>query len=298
VITRCHARVDLRLRVFAPDVHGFHGVETLIARADLADSLEIEETGSGVAIEVDGAEVEGVPTDEGNLCCAAVREFMAEAFRGRRSAPGVMLRLTKRVPPARGLGGGSMDAAATLRLLSARWPILGPRRLFALAARLGRDVAFGLLDVPLALGWERGGRLLPLRPPRSRPGLLCCPPFGVSTRDAYSWLRETREVAGAADPAGGAAALPGATRLAKWDSIESLIRNDLEGPVVARHPELKRALELLRGASPAAAMSGSGSTLFAVFQDEANRGAAGDAMRASGCGEVEGWRVLDVRLPT
>jgi len=298
VITHCHARVALRLRVFSRDEDGFHSIETLMARTDLADRLEMEETGSGIEIELAGAESEGVPADDGNLCHAAVRAFMGVAFKGRRSAPGVALRLTKRIPPGCGLGGGSMDAAGTLRLVSARWPVLEPRVLFELAGRLGRDVAFGVLDVPMALGWERGGRLLPLRPPRERPGLLCCPPFAVSTRDAYCWLGETRDGAESREATGGVAILPGATRLAAWDSIECLLHNDLQGPILMRHAELKGALDVLRGMSAAAAMAGSGSSLYAVFQDESNRRAARGAMHAAGFGEPAGWRVLDVRLPT
>lgn len=297
MITRCCAKVNLRLRVFAHDDQGFHSVETLLARTDLSDRLEIEETSGGVTIDMDGPEADGIPSDDGNLCCKAARAFMRAAFPSRRSPPGVAIHLTKHIPSGSGLGGGSMDAAATLRLLSERWRRVEPGTLFDLSGRLGSDVAFGLLDVPMALGWERGRRLLPLRPPRARPALLCCPPFAVATPAAYGWLREARAAAGGDDPVGGAAVFPGATRLAQWNPIERLIHNDLEAPVVERHPELKRALEILRSTSHGAAMTGSGSTLFAVLENETDRRVATEAMRAAGFGELEEWRLLDVILP-
>jgi len=282
--------------VFSRDEHGDHTVETLLARTDLADRLELSEWETGVRIEVDGAGAEGGAGSR-ELCGAAVRGFLEAAFEGSRSTPGIRIRLTKRIPPSRGLGGASADAAGTLRLLWERWPDLEAHVLFDLAGRLGSDVLFGLLDVPMALGWEHGRRLLPLRPPRPRPAILCCPPFGVSKRSAYGWLQESRDADPSPAGAGGASVLPGATRLAEWGPTESLIHNDLEGPVATRHADVKRALAVLRGVSSGAAMTGSGSGLFALLSGEKERKVVRDAMRVAGFGSAEGWRLLNVTLP-
>ncbi|MYC89350.1 MAG: hypothetical protein F4X22_14115 [Gemmatimonadales bacterium] len=308
-----HAKVNLRLRVFARDETGFHGVETLLARTSLSDTVTLSAAGPrggrpegrgptgarsesagprdgrSVTLSVDGPLAEGVPDGPNNLCRQAAERFFERAF-GRRRWPAVHIRLTKRIPMGSGLGGGSADAGATLRLLAARWPRLETRELVAFAGEIGSDVPFAFLGVPMALGWERGRRLLPLRPPRPRPALLVCPPIHVSTPEAYGWLGRTDEDAGAAS------VLPGATRLAEWDSLERLARNDLEAPVLARHPELSELLDGLGSCDPAlAAMTGSGSTLFAIFRDEAERARARRTLAASD--GAEGLRILDVALP-
>ena len=299
-----HAKVNLRLRVFARDETGFHGVETVLARTSLSDTVTLSESdtrearpkgaasrgaGRGVTLSVDGPLADGVPDGSDNLCWQAAAAFLDRAFR-RRARPAVHIHLTKRIPMGSGLGGGSADAGATLRLLADRWPRLEARELIDITGEIGSDVPFALLDVPMALGWERGRRLLPLRPPRPRPALLVCPGIHVSTPEAYGWLGRTE-----AD-AGGASAFPGATRLAEWESLERLARNDLEAPVLARHPELSELLDQLRSCDPAvAAMTGSGSALFAIFRDETERARARRTLAARE--GADGLRILDASLP-
>jgi len=293
--TRAHAKVNLRHRVFARDETGYHSVETVLARTSLYDTVQVEETEKGVTLELEGDAARDVPGGDANLCVRAARWFLEAAF-PRREPPGVHVRLTKRIPAGTGLGGGSADAAATLRLLAERWPRVDERALWALAGELGSDVAFGLLDVPLALGWERGRRLLPVRGPRPRPALLVCAPFGISTPEAYGWLARDRAEAGAGD-AGGATALPGTTRWTEWPVLERLVRNDLQAPVLARHPDLAACLDALTGAASGATMTGSGSALAAWFADEAARVAARAAVAAAGAEETAGWRLIEVTLP-
>ncbi|MYH09769.1 MAG: hypothetical protein F4012_13615 [Gemmatimonadales bacterium] len=299
-----HAKVNLRLRVFARDETGFHGVETVLARTSLSDTVTLSESdtrevrpkgaasrgaGRGVTLSVDGPLADGVPDGSDNLCWRAAAAFLDRAFR-RRARPAVHVHLAKRIPMGSGLGGGSADAGATLRLLADRWPRLETRELIDIAGEIGSDVPFALLDVPMALGWERGRRLLPLRPPRPRPALLVCGGIHVSTPEAYGWLGRTE-----AD-AGGASVFPGATRLAEWESLERLARNDLEAPVLARHPELSELLDQLRSCDPAvAALTGSGSALFAIFRDETERARARRALAARE--DADGLRILDVSLP-
>ena len=302
-----HAKVNLRLRVFARDETGFHGVETVLARTSLSDTVTLSEpdsrprggassegaasrgAGQGVTLSVDGPLADGVPDGSDNLCRQAAAAFLDRAFR-RRARPAVHIDLTKRIPMGSGLGGGSADAGATLRLLADRWPRLEERELIDIAGEIGSDVPFALLGVPMALGWERGRRLLPLRPPRPRPALLVCSGIHVSTPEAYGWLGRTET------DAGGASVLPGATRLAEWESLERLARNDLEAPVLARHPALSELLERLRSCDPAvAAMTGSGSALFAIFRDEAQRTRA--LRTLAEFDDAAGPRALKVTLP-
>jgi 4-diphosphocytidyl-2-C-methyl-D-erythritol kinase len=302
-MTACRAKINLRLRVFARDDTGFHAVETLLLRTDLADELVVEEGGEGITIEVGGDAAAGVPAGPDNLCYRAAASFLDAAFSGRRNRPGLRIGLTKRIPAGSGLGGGSADAAGVFRVLAKRWPRVEPHSLYRMAGALGSDVPFGLLDVPMALGWERGRRLLPLRPPRPRNGLLVCPPFAVSTPDAYGWLAADRSVSGVddgvsgGDDPGGASVLPGVTRLTEWTTLERLVGNDLQDPVLERHAPLANALTILQDAGVTSAMTGSGSTLFAIFTGARARQRAVRSLADAGYGEEEGWKTHDIRLP-
>lgn len=287
---QARAKINLRHRVLERDGTGFHSVETLLLRTSLADEVGVEESASGIAVDVDGPESAGVPTDARNLCWRAAEAFLEAAFPRARARPGVRITLEKRIPAGTGLGGGSADAAAVLRLLQSRYGRLGDRELFGVAGEIGSDVPFGVLDVPMALGWERGRRLLPLRPPPTAPGLLVLPPIRVSTPEAYGWLAAARS-----GPAGGASILPGPTRLTEWNVLGRLVRNDLEPPVFARHPELSAARSELAATGPRiVGMTGSGSALFAIYEDDAARGRAAEAWRGS---RGDGWGLREIRLP-
>ena len=319
-----HAKVNLRLRVSREGRNGLprrgdparphepvrHGDPPPDrARAGPSGGAGSEDAGRGVALSVDGPLAEGVPDGPDNLCRQAAERFFERAF-GRRKWPAVHIRLTKRIPMGSGLGGGSADASrrdpGAVGLASSAWPettslpvlarhpeLSETRELVALAGEIGSDVPFALLDVPMALGWERGRRLLPLRPPRPRPALLVCPVEGsthVSTPEAYDWLGRGDEDAGAAS------VLPERHAAGGVGLLERLARNDLEAPVLARHPELSELLDGLGSCDPAlAAMTGSGSTLFAIFRDEAERARARRTLAASD--GAEGPRILDVALP-
>lgn len=284
-----HAKVNLRLRVFSRDEGGYHGLETIFMRLDLHDTVSIADRAEGIRIELDGEAAAGLPDGEDNLCWRAAEALLSVA--GER--PAVEIRLTKRIPAGTGLGGDSADAAAVLRLLNqrVRHP-LSEADLLRLGGRLGSDVPFALLGVPMALGWERGRRLLPLQPPPPRSGLVLVPRLRVGTRDAYAWLRE----AGLGSSEAGV--LPGARRLAEWETLARLAHNDFEEPLFARHPELAAGREALSDAGASVAqMTGSGSALFGVFPDAAARDAAADRMRRGGYAQESGWLVLEVELP-
>lgn len=306
---RAHAKVNLRLRVFSRDEGGYHTLETLFVRLDLHDTVEISDTDGGIAIMLEGDAAEGLPEGPDNLCWRAADAFQRAV--GERA--GVMIRLHKRIPAGTGLGGGSADAAAVLRSLNrrARRP-LAEAELIRLGGELGSDVPFALLGVPMALGWERGRRLLPLQPPPPRAGLALIPGIRVSTADAYRWLRDAREDGGVGDSIGGsdagpaadsgdvseAGALPGTRRLVEWETLARLAHNDFEGPLFARYPELQACREALRESGAVMAhMTGSGSALFGVFSDPGARDAAADRMRRSGFDREADWLLLEVRLP-
>lgn len=262
VAVACHAKVNLFLRVLAREEDGFHSLEALFCLLDLADRLVVERREQpGVTIEVSGGDV-GPAAD--NLAVRAAR-LVLEAT-GHRF--GVHLELAKRIPVRAGLGGGSSDGAAALLGVNRVAGDAVPRHeLLQFAARLGSDVPFLLSGAPLALGWGRGERLMRLAPLPEAPVLLLTPPVAVITADAYRWVDEARHGLGRR----GAVALE-AGALATWGDIARMAGNDFESPVFARHPEVREAFEALVTTRPTVCrMTGSGSTLFAVYRSDRDR---------------------------
>jgi 4-diphosphocytidyl-2-C-methyl-D-erythritol kinase len=257
-----HAKLNLLLRVLARESDGFHGLETLFCLVSLADSLRAERReGKGVTVDVAGADV-GPP--EQNLAVRAAGMVLDAT--GHRFA--VHLSLEKRIPLRAGLGGGSSDGAAALVAVNQLAGNAVPRHeLLQFAARLGSDVPFFLSGAPLALGWGRGERLLALPPLPAAPVLLVTPPVGVGTPEAYRWLDAARQSAGRR----GAVALD-LDALSRWGDIGRLAGNDFESVVFARVPEIRAAFEALVRTRPLVCrMSGSGSTLFAVYRSARDR---------------------------
>ena len=108
--TQAHAKLNLSLRVLAREESGYHSIETVLLRLQLADDMIVRSGGEGVSLQVSGDP--SVPADDRNLCWHAARVM------GAGEGPGVQMELVKRIPASAGLGGGSADAAAVLRSLN------------------------------------------------------------------------------------------------------------------------------------------------------------------------------------
>ena len=250
------AKVNLLLRVLAREESGYHQLETLFARIELADSVRVTTTGRGRSLDVTGMDVG--PVEENLAWRAAVAFTEAAGW-----ATDFQIAIEKRIPVGGGLGGGSADAGAVLRALNALAPTpLSAEALATVAFRLGADVPFLTSDAPLAIAWGRGERVLGLRALPAREVVLALPAFGVETKAAYGWLAATRQGAPLAAPA------PlSSDDLDRWDAVTRLAINDLEAPVVARHAEIARCVAALEAAGARIArMSGSGSSVFGVFE--------------------------------
>lgn len=257
------AKLNLFLRVLAREDSGYHGLETLFCRLALADELVAERReGTGVTLTVEGAHDLG-PV-ETNL---AVRGAAA-AVALLRTPFGVHLTLRKTIPVGAGLGGGSADAAAALQAVNLLAGGVLPRHeLLQCAARLGADVPFCVGTASLALGWGHGERLLALPPLPSAPVLLVNPPAPVRTADAYGWVDAARQ---AASPRGAVAY--DLEALASWGSVARLAGNEFESVVFSKLPVVRTAYEALAGTRPLLCrMTGSGSTLFAVYRSRGDR---------------------------
>lgn len=275
------AKVNLWLRILAREASGFHSLETLFCALSLCDTVTVEHGGEGIALEVLGGAATGPP--EQNLAMRAARAWERAAGVPLQ----VRIRLQKRIPAGAGLGGGSSDAAATLRALDALHDQpLGAATLLRLGGELGSDVPFFLCGSPLALGWGRGERLLALPPLPTRPLLLAHPGQPIATADAYRLLAESRldgrdsvrTSGGSSEPV----ALP-AEALRSWSAIAGVATNDF-GLVAGRLvPGIPAALELLREAgAEIALLAGSGSAVFGTFADTAPRDQVATVLRSEG----------------
>ena len=249
------AKVNLFLEVLGKRADGYHEIATLMLAIDLADELDFapDESG-GLSLTCDDPAL-GVGPD--NLVLKAAARLRAETG----CAAGAQIRLTKRVPWAAGLGGGSSDAAAALEGLNELWKLgLSPAALARIGAGIGSDVPF-FLNGPAAWCSGRGEVVTPAPVGRPLDLVLVKPPEGLSTADVY------RRLTVPASPADGTAAK---ASLASGD-VEALGRalfNRLQEPAFGLSPAVAEAYRRVQGVGAAGClMSGSGSCLFALCRN-------------------------------
>jgi 4-diphosphocytidyl-2-C-methyl-D-erythritol kinase len=242
------AKINLTLRVLGKRPDGFHEIETLIVPIGLSDRLTVEEAPEWTFVCDDPS----VPGDESNLVVRAARLFAAETGTGDK----LRIRLSKSIPHGAGLGGGSSDAAATLRALDQFHSTRLPReKLIQMAAKLGSDVPV-FIDGGAAWCRGRGEIVEPVRFPTCLPILLLKPPFAVPTPWAYKHWQNSRELEG----------IP----YEPQDFPGGRLENALERPVFEKYLLLAAMKQwlLTQPEVSGALMSGSGSTIFALLREE------------------------------
>jgi 4-diphosphocytidyl-2-C-methyl-D-erythritol kinase len=281
------AKVNLWLRVVGRRPDGMHELDTCFHALLLHDDLGLVEGGPGIALDLVRETQRGLPVEggEGNLVVRAVEEFSSATG----IAPALCLRLTKRIPAGAGLGGGSSNAAAALRLLNAHHgePLAAPA-LQALARRLGADVPF-FLRGGTQLGSGIGDRLLPVDDPPRLYFVLLLLPFGVATADVYRNLSLTAPEARASiQSPDKVLADKGLALLEACDSGGWV--NDLEAAAGRCSPQMSRILERARQSGIAGIrMSGSGSTWFVASRERDQRDRFAERLAFL---EAEGVQVL------
>lgn len=252
------AKVNLVLHVLAREASGYHSIETLFQRLELGDAVTVRVDVAGRSLDCAGPMMPaaGLGPVERNLAYRA-----AAAYAEATGWPdGYAIEIDKRIPVGGGLGGGSADAAAVLRALEAMSPRPLGARLLEVAATLGSDVPFLASDAALALAWGRGERMLALPALPERLVALLVPRFGIATADAYRWLAEER---GEYQPRG---RMIDAAALGSWEWIDRNAVNDFEPVVAKRHPVIAQCVAALKEKATLTMMSGSGSTVFALYE--------------------------------
>jgi 4-diphosphocytidyl-2-C-methyl-D-erythritol kinase len=299
VDVRAPAKINRSLQLVGVRPDGYHELRTVFQSLALHDTITVRPARGPFTLTCDDPQC---PVDESNLVWqAAERTWRAAGRRG--SVRDLSVQLVKRIPMQAGLGGGSSDAAATIRAIG-RLLKLDPRCFHEIAASLGADVPY-FLEGGTALGLERGDVLYPLVDAPPAWVVLVVPDFGVSTRDAYAWWDQQSD-AGRATPTFLTSAGPhprgrrpraAALGRIKNRTSPSLLEhtgNDLQQPVVAHHPEIGQIIKSLEraGGRQAAqvAMSGSGSAVFGLFDNKATAEQAARAARAASTARRQ-WRV-------
>lgn len=279
-IVQAPAKVNLFLRVVSRRPDGFHELETVMVKlSHLADTLEFapaSENSVGLAIQLAYPPRLGtlsVPVTEDNLVLRAVR-LLQQATGCRR---GVHIRLTKRIPPAAGLGGGSSDAALTLTSLNQLWGLgLSLRNQMELAAELGSDVPFFVAKDACQLGTGRGEQLSRIGLRAKLPLVLARPGSGLSTPAVYKNCVPEPE---------GPSVQDFTTALARSSpaQLARCLHNSLQPPAEQLNPEVVALLRLMgRQGAVAQQMTGSGSACFALCHSWRQAREIADRLRCMG----------------
>lgn len=261
------AKVNLTLRVVGRRVDGYHELESVVAFADCADHLSLT-PGPELKLATTGPLAEACGDAADNLVFKAARH-LADRVPGLKLGEFI---LDKRLPVAAGIGGGSADAAAALRLL-ARLNQIEPddARLREVALKVGADVPVCLASRACDMSGV-GENLLPLNLP-SLPCVMINPRVPVATKDVFTalGLRHGELLAGTSDIIQSPAWPEDASSVADWIAAIAAVPNDLEAPAIRIQPVIAEVLSALGDAEGVrlARMSGSGATCFAVFEQSA-----------------------------
>ena len=250
------AKVNLFLEILGKRDDGFHEIETIMQEIDLADSLQFEETQEGVTLECND---KNIPANQDNLVCKAANLILEEC--GIKK--GVLINLEKNIPVGAGLGGGSSDAATTLKALNSLWKVgLNNEELMEFAAKLGSDIPF-FINGKTALCRGRGELITPVEVRNRMDYIILFPRVHISTETIYKNLKidltkKRKDVSFFLD----------ALKYSEAASISKLLFNRLEEIIFATYPDLLQVKSTLESFDFCGlSISGSGSAFFGLCND-------------------------------
>jgi len=271
------AKVNLTLRVVGRRVDGYHDLESVVAFADCADRLSLL-PGNELRLKTTGPLAEACGEVADNLVLKAAR-LLAERVPGLKTGT---FTLYKTLPVAAGIGGGSADAAAALRLLAkANGLAADDARLFEVAQLAGADVPVCVASRACVMTGV-GESLLPLALPKL-PCVLVNPRVAVATKDVFTalGLRSGELLVGFADVLQAIVWPEAGASLEEWVEAFAASSNDLEAPAMRIQPVIGEVISALNATDGAwlARMSGSGATCFAIYENTAEAGRAAEKLR-------------------
>lgn len=254
---RAYAKINLGLDVVRRLENGYHEVRMIMQTIDLFDTLTLHKTTGEISLKTDSTEI---PMDEDNLVCKAARLFMEET----KTEGGIAIHLTKRIPVAAGLAGGSTDAAAVLQGLNTLYGTgLSKEQLCAMGVKLGADVPYCIMGgTAIAEGIGEVLTKLPDAPPMHL--LLAKPDIAVSTKYVYENLRLSKlsthpDIEGIAE----------AIRKGDREGILCRMDNVLQSVTEKKYPIVTKIKEFMEeNGARKALMSGSGPTVFGIYDSK------------------------------
>ena len=256
------AKLNLYLKVAGKRRDGYHDLVTLFERIRLCDVLKFTANKSG-KITID-CRHPGIPRRRKNLVYQASR-LLQKDFAVKS---GVRVTITKKIPVAAGLAGGSSNAAAALLALNKLWKLnLSRKRLVSYARALGSDVAFFLYQCSWAIGTQRGDHIKPLKLKRKLWHLLVTPRLKVYSREVFEAFKNKSAPTNILTKKGqDVNILIRALRKNDLRKAGALLLNDLEATTAGFHPNLLRIKDLMRNVNACgSSLSGSGPTIFGIF---------------------------------
>ncbi|MGC4378590.1 4-(cytidine 5'-diphospho)-2-C-methyl-D-erythritol kinase [Fictibacillus sp. Mic-4] len=283
ISVKAPAKINLSLDVLGKREDGYHEVEMVMTTVDLADRIELTLLKENkIVIESTGG---FVPLDARNLAYQAA-SLLKEMYNVKE---GVLIHITKNIPVAAGLAGGSSDAAATLKGLNEIWGLgLSIDQLAELGAKIGSDVSFAVYG-GTAIARGRGEIIEHIKTPPACWVLLAKPPIGVSTAEVYRKLNVKKikhpNVKSMVD----------AINRQDYKGICDNLGNVLESVTLPNYPEVRQIKEqMMRLGADGVLMSGSGPTVFGLFQHESRVNRVYNGLRGF-CNEVYAVRLLGDR---
>ena len=269
------AKVNLFLEILGKRDDGFHEIETIMQEIDLADSLQFEETQEGVTLECND---KNIPANQDNLVCKAANLILEEC--GIKK--GVLINLEKNIPVGAGLGGGSSDAATTLKALNSLWKVgLNNEELMEFAAKLGSDIPF-FINGKTALCRGRGELITPVEVRNRMDYIILFPRVHISTETIYKNLKidltkKRKDVSFFLD----------ALKYSEVAGISKLLFNRLEEIIFATYPDLLQVKSTLESFDFCGlSISGSGSAFFGLCNDRHQAEVIKSKIELSGMGNV------------
>lgn len=269
------AKINLFLHVGARRADGYHDLASLVVFANIGDTVS-GRPADRFTLEVTGPEGAGLEAGPGNLVLKAAFALRDWAEANGHEAPPVALTLDKHLPVAAGIGGGSSDAAATLRGLAAHWALpIADEQLMAIGRALGADVPVCLRAAPTLMSGD-GDRLAATPPLPDFALVLANPRVAVSTAAVFSGLQVRSGDVAPAWPAAPMALRP----FAAWLDRTT---NDLAPPARLMAPAIMHVEQALAATQACllARMSGSGATCFGIYGTQAEAAAAAARLRAA-----------------
>jgi len=252
------AKINLGLYISHQREDGYHELETLLQMVSLYDSIELITLPSGIELICDTPDI---PKDHTNLVVQAARLLLETCVPDNK--PGVRIHLEKNIPSGAGLGGGSGNAAGVLMGLNVLWDLkLSRENLALLAAKLGADVPF-FLTAPVAFGMGRGDEMTRVQAVGKFDILLVYPGFPIAT----SWVYQNLNLK-LTNRQNNISILKKFLSESQVGKLGQYLFNDLEPVVIKRYPEIQAIKDDLSNlGAKGSLLSGSGSTVFAVFDN-------------------------------